>query len=158
MKTGRPSKLSPEVMAAFIDSLEKGNYLETAAAYAGIARQTIYDWMRKGARGEGQEYVEFLDTMKKAQAQAEVAALDRIERAGEWQAAAWRLERKFPARWGQRVRVTVDQEQAAFLDRLEQRLPPAVYQQVLAAAAMEGLEEAEEEDAAPLAAALPVPE
>jgi hypothetical protein len=124
-------------MQRFVAALMAGNYVETAAAQAGLAKRTVYEWMRRGARGQGKEYVDFLHAVQKAQAHAETRAVALISRAAEsqWQAAAWQLERKCPARWGQRIRVTVDHEQAAFLDRLERELPRAVYEQVLAVVA-----------------------
>jgi transposase len=130
---GRPSKAAPEVMGEFLKAIRAGNYIETAAAYAGLSKQSVYDWMKKGARKESPEFIGFLDAVKKAQAQNEARDIALISKAAEkqWQAAAWKLERMFPARWGQRIRVTVDQEQHAFLERLEKGLPPEVFERVL---------------------------
>jgi hypothetical protein len=118
---GRPTKLTPTVERAVCKAVRAGNYIETAAALAGINKDTLYDWLKRGAReatriDAGHEpdageapYVQFSDAVKKALAESESADLRRIERAGadQWQAAAWRLERRFPDRWGrQRVEVT----------------------------------------------------
>jgi len=49
----------------------------------------------------------------------------------DWKAAAWRLERKQPRRYGPRVAVSVQQELDAVLDRLKKGLPPEWYEKVL---------------------------
>jgi transposase len=134
-KEGRPSKLDPATRQTFLNQLQLGSYVETAAAFAGISKQTVYNWLRKGRRGEGQDYIEFLDAVEKAQAGDEARELATIAKAAQthWQAAAWKLERKYPARWQPKVVVTVWSEQAAFLARLERRLPADVFEQVLLA-------------------------
>ena len=45
---GRPSKFTPEVRELIILSIRTGNYIETAAAVAGISKETFYSWMHKG--------------------------------------------------------------------------------------------------------------
>ena len=40
----------------------------------------------------------------------------------DWRAAAWRLERKHPRRYGAQVEVSVQQELEAVLDRLKKGL------------------------------------
>jgi len=104
-KRGRPSKLTKTVAAKIIEYLEVGNYQETAARAAGISRSTFHRWMKRGADaksvGKDSRYRDFRDSVKKAEANAEVAAvkcvLDGAEKS--WQAAMTYLERKFPERW-----------------------------------------------------------
>lgn len=117
---GRPGKLTPDRAARIIEAVRRGAYIEAAAAEVGIASSTLHGWIRRGARswelGETpsraeRPYHEFVEALKKAQAESEAADLDRIARAadeGAWQAAAWRLERRFPDRWGRRTRVEAD--------------------------------------------------
>ncbi len=107
--TGRPCKLTPELQERIVQVIATGNYVETAAAFAGISKDTFYNWMKKGARGEGAKFVAFSDAIQKALAQAEIVDVAMIARAAEsqWQAAAWRLERRNPERWGRRDRLTV---------------------------------------------------
>lgn len=115
-KGGRPTKLTPELQEEICKIIRAGNYIETAAAYVGISKNTIYDWMRRGAREKERlkknprakmkkseaPFVEFSDSIEKALAYAEVRDVAIIGKAAEtqWQAAAWRLERKFRDRWG----------------------------------------------------------
>jgi len=115
-KPGRPpgpTKMTPEVVAACVQAMKAGAYIETASSYAGITRETLYEWLRKGAAEEAGPYRDFSDTIKKALADSELRDLSLIAKAAneQWQAAAWRLERRYPERWGRRVidqRVTVD--------------------------------------------------
>jgi transposase len=140
MPAGRPTKLDPEIIARIVNALGAGNYLETAAAFAGISKQTLYRWLRRGARSRSGLHREFVDAVEKALAQAEVRDVATIARAASgydvvktidvtggdgknrtttertrefaWQAAAWRLERKHPDRWGRRVQLTGEVDHA----------------------------------------------
>jgi len=110
-KGGRPTKLTPEILSKICDALRAGNYRETAAAFAGIRKSTFYDWIRQGARAPHGIYRELHDAVEKALADSEardVALIGKAAGDGDWQAAAWRLERKFPERWGRRDRHEVD--------------------------------------------------
>jgi transposase len=110
----RPTKLSPDLQKAIVDAIRAGNYMETAAAFAGVAKQTFYNWLRRGRRARSGRYREFVDAVKKALAEAEVRDLEVIRQAAtgtgpfeenpQWQAAAWRLERRNPKRWGRKDR------------------------------------------------------
>lgn len=108
---GRPPKLTPEIRKRIVDAVRAGNYLETAAKFAGVAKQTLYNWMARGRRASRGEYREFVDAVEKALSDAEVAdvaIIGKAAREGNWQAAAWRLERKFPDRWGRRTKVEAE--------------------------------------------------
>jgi transposase len=103
MPSGRPTKLTPDLQRQVCDALRRGAYVETAAAMAGVSKVTLYGWLKLGAREEEGPHVEFLNAVEKAQAEAEMRDLDRVDAAAEggtWQAAAWRLERRSAERWG----------------------------------------------------------
>lgn len=82
MPGGRPTKLSPELQERVIAYLRQGNYLETAAAAAGIDRTTLRDWLRRGERAKSGRYREFSLAVEKARAEAEVMGLGIITKAG----------------------------------------------------------------------------
>lgn len=127
MAGGRPTKLNFEVQDKIVTAVRAGNYIETAAAYAGVNKSTLYDWLKRGAREKDRlaanprarvrkkelPFVEFSNAVEKALADAEVRDVSLIAQAADeyWQAAAWRLERKFPDRWGKRVDVKQDVKQ-----------------------------------------------
>ena len=121
-RTGRPSKLTPELQERICEAIRAGNYIETSAARVGINKTTLYNWLTKGGRevtrveaglakgrrckvtAKAQPYVDFLDAIKRAEADAEARDVAIIAKAAlkQWQAAAWRLERKHYSRWGRR--------------------------------------------------------
>lgn len=117
---GRPTKLTEELIEEIAAYLRAGNYIETTAALVGIHRDSIYEWLKRGnaeklrlsnnsrARMRTREkiFVQFTDTVKKAQAQSEAMLVGLIGQAAQknWTAAAWRLERKYPDKWGRTER------------------------------------------------------
>ena len=108
----RPTKLNDAVQTAIVNALRAGNYLETAVKYAGIDKKTAYNWIARGQKGEPR-YQAFLHAIEKAQADSEARDVAIIAKASEtqWQASAWRLERKFPDRWGRRDHMIVGGDQ-----------------------------------------------
>jgi transposase len=100
---GKPTKLTPEVQDRLVSAIMAGNYQDTAARYAGVTATTFYNWMTRGREEGTGIYFEFVEAVEKAKAAAEVkdvALIDRAAQDGSWQAAAWKLERKFPHKWG----------------------------------------------------------
>ena len=104
---GRPTKLTTELMNEIAQYLRAGNYIETTAALVGIHRDSVYEWLKRGnaeiervsksnrakIRKREAIFVEFTDTVKKAQAQSEAMLVGLIGQAAQknWTAAAWRL-------------------------------------------------------------------
>lgn len=125
---GRPFKLTPEVIDKIASYVRTGSYIETAAIAAGVSKAVFYMWLKaandvadrvKRSLAEGvtlalspkeQILLRFLDAVEKAQAEAELADVVTIRQASaaNWQAAAWRLERKFPDKWGRRDTVKTE--------------------------------------------------
>lgn len=121
---GRPSKLTPKIQEEILRVIKSGNYIETACAYVGINKSTFYEWLKRGAREKDRvaknprakvrksekPYVDFSNAVEKALAQAEIRDVAIIGKAAEenWQAAAWRLERKFPERWGRKEKYALE--------------------------------------------------
>ena len=82
-----------------------GSTRRLACHYAGISEQSLSQWLQKGALGL-LPYVEFAEAVKLAEGQAVVGWLRKIEEAatnGAWQAAAWKLERRYPQEYGRTV-------------------------------------------------------
>ena len=102
----RPTKLTIEITEAIAKTVEAGNFIETAAALAGVSRTTLRVWLSRGNKARSGLYREFRDRIKGAQAKAEIDDVERIETAAsdpkQWQAAAWRLERRNWKRWGKK--------------------------------------------------------
>jgi len=104
------AKLTPEVQDKITEALRIGAYAKVAARYAGVGETTFYTWMERGAEddaaGKDTKYRAFRESIKDAEALAEVRACGIISNAmGEsWQAAGYYLERKFPTRWSRHER------------------------------------------------------
>lgn len=98
MPAGRPTKYTPATVKRIVDAIRVGATFEMACAYGGISHETFCEWRRK--------YPEFLEAVKAAEGAGVVTWLAVIEQAakdGAWQAAAWKLERKYPQQYGRRV-------------------------------------------------------
>jgi hypothetical protein len=94
----RKSKLTPQVQEMIVEALRVGAIHEHACQYAGISTAAMYNWLQWGEQGR-HPYVEFLEAVKKAESRAVIGWLAQIEaaaREGSWQAAAWKLERRYP--------------------------------------------------------------
>ena len=110
-----PKKSTPKLTEELIEKLalviRHGAYIETAAAFCGIHKDSLYRWLKIAAGDEATElHHQLNDALKRALADAEIRDLSVITKAaqeGIWQAAAWRLERKHPERWGRHARVEV---------------------------------------------------
>lgn len=102
----KPEKLTEDLIENICKAIRLGMYIEQAAALGGICRDSFYKWVRQGVRtGNGLEGL-LADRVKKALAESEARDLSRLDKAidgGAWQAAAWKLERKFPDRWGRKL-------------------------------------------------------
>jgi len=122
-KSGQALKLTPDRADEIIAALRSGVYAKVAAASAGIAESTYYAWLERGreeaARVDGggkarPTEAPFLDLCRRVtvvQAEAEVASLARIRKAGQdgtWQADAWYLERVHFDRYGRFERRSVE--------------------------------------------------
>lgn len=104
--TGRPSPIGDaQKVQDFLTALEDGDYLQTAADYAGISYETITRWMKRGEAGE-EPFVAFCKACKRATARAEHNALKKVRDAGAdprfWAAEMTYLERRHPEKWGRR--------------------------------------------------------
>jgi hypothetical protein len=102
IKTGRPSKLTESRMEKLLAALRAGAFRIDACHAAGIHYNTLLAWEKKGESKESGEYVEFLDALRSAEAEASITNVEVITTAaqkGDWRAAAWFLEHKYPERW-----------------------------------------------------------
>lgn len=120
-QAGNGTYLTPELHAAFIKAIRKGNYITTVCKSLGISRFTYYGWMRKGEPEDVTDadgnvigtvypdtrYGRFHRDMDNAQAGAEINAVEAMTSHFEddWRAAAEFLARKFPERWNPKVAV-----------------------------------------------------
>jgi hypothetical protein len=106
----RPTKLTLDVQTTLVFALSEGATLEHACDYAGIDPATFHRWMQRGAEGDP-EFCEFCDTVTRARGRGIVTDLSTISKAvlaGDWKAAAWRLEHRYPAAYGKKLTLAGD--------------------------------------------------
>lgn len=138
MMAGRPTKLDENVQRVIVEALEKGNYRSTAAAAAGVHRNTLINWERRGEDGQ-EPFASFVVAMQQAEARAEMSLLAEIQSARPgvpgvsgadvWTAKAWILERRYASRWCARVKQQVAESVDALTNRL--KADPDLHRKVL---------------------------
>jgi len=111
---GRPAKLSPKIQARICQLIRDRVPEITAALSAGVSERAYFYWKEWGEEGKSEQYVQFLQAVKKALADAEIACINQVaaaaqdteDRRGQWQAAAWMLERRSLERWARREMIS----------------------------------------------------
>jgi len=103
----RRDKLTPERFETIVRAIREGNTYRAAAGLAGVTESTLYNWLERGRKARSGKYLEFLEAVKKAEAEAEARHVRIVERAAakNWTAAAWWLERRRPDDWSLKQRV-----------------------------------------------------
>lgn len=102
-KVAPNSKYTPERVEKIVNAIAVGATFTHACNYAGIDLDTFANWRRR--------YSEFSEAIKEAEGRAVIGWLARIEAAakeGAWQAAAWKLERRYPQDFARRDRMPID--------------------------------------------------
>lgn len=90
--------------------LREGNTRRTAAALVGIEEETLSRWLAAGAKGK-EPYAQLYQAVKNAEEEAvrsRIAIIRKAAEEGNWQAAAWWLERKFPVEWGKQEKLRAE--------------------------------------------------
>ena len=103
---GAPSKRTPAREAVILDAIRRGMSRTKAAALAGVG----HDQVRRWADAEPT----FAAKLAMAEAQCQDRLLKIIDDVADqrlpttWQAAAWKLERRWPDEYGQKSRLDVN--------------------------------------------------
>jgi hypothetical protein len=111
---------SAEVHKKIVDALERGAYQVHAANAAGVSMSALQKWVTLGREGDAR-YAAFAEDVDRARAndalrnQAVISAAAMRKVPGDWKAAAWNLERKFPKLYGRRM----------MMDNVDDLPPPA---------------------------------
>lgn len=141
--TGRPPKITEELIERIANLIRGGNYIETAARAAGLPKQTLYEWLKKGQKPENPLYYKFRDAVEMAVAQSEARDLSMVDaychgsaekRDAKGQLVreavkpnpnvlTWRLERRFPKRWGRQDRLDLTTTELTPQDAAEGMTP-----------------------------------
>jgi hypothetical protein len=127
---GRPTKLTPEIKKKVCSAVRNGSFIETAAAFVGVNKDSLHEWMRRGAREKSGIYHEFSVAIGQAFAEAEVSMVNALVAAAKGdpghpgdpergiakrprvppdpRALAFWLERARQTTWGKRQRVALE--------------------------------------------------
>ncbi len=132
---GADTKLTPEVQEKICLQLRLGNFRETAAASAGVSSRTLRNWLKAAAEGKDPVYVKFARELELAEAAGETRDVAKMAKAGgeDWRSIAWRLERRYPKRWGQQLNITITEELDKLLRIAERTLDDDSFGKLLAA-------------------------
>lgn len=116
------SKLTPDTQTRIVQAIRVGATYALASQFGGVSYQTFRTWVLRGEAeierrenprvkagseqwtGE-QPFVDFVQALRDAEGAAAVKWLALIDKAAEetWQAAAWKLERRYPRDYGRTV-------------------------------------------------------
>jgi len=98
-RPGKPRRTAadPAVAKRICDAVALGATYKLACKYGGVAYDTFLQWRRR--------FPAFDRQVEDAEGRAGIGWLAKIEKAaneGEWTAAAWKLERRYPETYGRR--------------------------------------------------------
>lgn len=108
---GRPTKLTEDLITEIANYVKAGNDIHICCQAVGICKTQFYNWMKRGNDISNGLHRKFRDSILRAQAFAEirdVVVVDRAATDGDWRAAAWKLERRAPDRWGRREALAIE--------------------------------------------------
>jgi transposase len=87
-----------------VQALLVGATYDLAARFAGISHDTFLRWRKQAETAKpGTPLAALRDRLSEVEGQAAIGWLAKIEMAataGNWQAAAWKLERRYPEQYG----------------------------------------------------------
>jgi hypothetical protein len=140
LPTGRPTLLTDEVADRIVQVVTAGNYLKTAAQFAGVSQSTLMSWLARGRaaaaiteRGDDLPatelpFLNFLQRVTQAETVAEVSAVTHWRRAfpEDWRSARDYLARKRPEQWAAKTTIAISSEDA------ERRIEEATMQALTA--------------------------
>lgn len=103
--------LTAEISNRLVDLVRRGNFLEVACKACGVTPSQLHKWLERGHSGE-QPYRELGLRLSAAQAEAEIVLVESLNEAAsrDWKAAAWKLERKYPDRYGPRLEARIESQ------------------------------------------------
>ena len=102
----RPAQVTPQTLQKLTPANPMGAAHDHPCKFAGVSYQTFNEWREGRQFPQGttaDDKREFLDAIQKAEGEAVIGWLAKIEAAakdGAWQAAAWKLERRYPKDYG----------------------------------------------------------
>lgn len=145
-----PAKYTRGVHDAIVQAIRDGNRPHVAAGMAGITPSTFHHWMQRGASGDPHLW-EFSQDVELAKHVAEGEAVKVLKKAfaADPDAAKWWLERARSDGYSKQVKTLVESQIEEFMKRLEEGLPPEIFEMVLAIYAGQTVAKPEDEEKSP---------
>lgn len=108
-------KINPEMIENLRDCIKIGMSYSATSAALNISEDTFYSYMRKGKEGLA-PYASFYGTVREAEAELMKDCLTRLRKVadtGNMESIKFILERRFPAEWGKRDNININQKTEA---------------------------------------------
>ena len=104
---GRPKKedADPDSIWKVLDGIKAGMSYEGACGVARVSFNTFNRWRKEGEKATSGLFFEFLKELNFSEAIAEAEMLKKLKEDPDTKWVAWRLERRFPDRWGKKEQV-----------------------------------------------------
>lgn len=128
--SGERNILTPELIEKIVKEVKGGATDKDACILCGISRAIFYRWLSYGKEEqetpENAQYRAFVQAMEEAEVYFKREHLHRIAKAskekaaGQWQASAWLLERKFPQEFSLAQRVAVTDKLENFIKAFDE--------------------------------------
>ena len=99
-------RFTADARRRFVEGIRLGATITMACQFAGFSRSAYYKAINLAKEQPDSIYGEFVAEVERAKGQAAIGWLAKIEKSandGNWQAAAWKLERRYPDDFGRRV-------------------------------------------------------
>jgi hypothetical protein len=95
----RKTRLTPQLRDEIVRHVRDGNFIEPSARACGVSHSTLYLWLQLGRAGR-KPYVDFVDLLEQAEAEAEIAVVAHVRSAipSTWRAGFRWLESR-TGRW-----------------------------------------------------------
>lgn len=103
--------LTEDLCSRLVDLVRRGNFLQVACKACGVLPSQLHKWLERGHAGE-EPYRQLGLRLNAAQAEAEIVLVESLNEAAsrDWKAAAWKLERKYPDRYGPRLEARIESQ------------------------------------------------
>lgn len=86
------AKFNEDTCKCLVENHGKGLPIKDCADIAGISRQTVYEWMRKGESAKRGKYRDFYLDMQRARANFKAHHLQKISNSKSWMASQYLLQ------------------------------------------------------------------
>lgn len=128
--TAGETNITAKVADELVRVLEMGQPINVACRFAGISDTTFHKWVKLGAGQPASTLLGgFAVRVSKAKETAKLTALKSVFKGmgHDWKAGAWFLGVTQPKEFGPKIKVTVEAELGAAMERLSKALPEEWY-------------------------------